>query len=56
MARGIEGEELFDGRGVGDLDGIFGEADELLEPAEKQDLHANRLGDRCHTRIVTRAP
>jgi hypothetical protein len=29
-------------------------ADEFLESAEKQDLHANRLGDGWHRGIVTR--
>jgi hypothetical protein len=41
MARGVESEKLLDGRGVGELGGVFGMAGEFLEAAEKEDGDAN---------------
>ena len=43
MARRVEREESLDGRAVGEFHGILGVAGELLETAEKEDLHANCL-------------
>jgi hypothetical protein len=45
---------MFNGGGVGGVDGVLGLADEVFEAAEKQDLEATGLGDRGHTGIVTR--
>ncbi len=43
ITRRIESEELLDRRGIRELGGILGVAGEVLEAAEKEDLHANRL-------------
>jgi hypothetical protein len=54
VARGVMGEELLDGRGIGEFKRILDLAGEFLEAAEKEDLDANRLGDWWHRGIVTR--
>ncbi len=55
IAGGIKSEELFDGGGVGRVDGVLGAADEVLEAAEEEDFEASGLGDGVHRGIVTRA-
>ncbi len=54
-ARCIEGEELFYGRGIGEIEGFFGMADNIFQAAEEQDLHPDSLRNRGHKGIVTRA-
>jgi len=51
----IAGEEGFDGRAFGQVDGIFGAADDFLEAAEKEHLDSNCGGNGCHKGIVTLA-
>src|SRR5258708_4764294 len=53
IARGIETEELLDRRGVRELSDVLGMAGQFLEAADKQALHADRLGGRWHRRIGT---
>jgi len=55
MSRAVMGEELLDARAVGELDRIFGAADDIFEAAEKEDFDAHGLRSGWHKRIVTRA-
>src|SRR5207249_10712984 len=43
ITRRIESEELLDRRRIGELGGILSMAGDVLEAAEKEDRHANRL-------------
>jgi len=54
-AGGIHSKELFDGHGVREVEGFLGVPDNIFQAAEKQDLHTHSLGDRGHSKIVTRA-
>lgn len=42
-ALGEENEELFDGCGVLEFDGVLGAAQELFQPAKEEDFDANSL-------------
>ena len=55
VARAIMGEELFDARTVGEVDRVFGAADDFLEAAEEKDFDAHGLRSGWHKRIVARA-
>jgi hypothetical protein len=54
-AGNIHRKELFDGHGVREAEGFLGVPDNIFQTAEKQDLHTHSLGDRGHSKIVTRA-
>jgi len=53
MASAIVGEELFDARAIGKVDGIFRAADDLFKTAEEEDLDAHGLRSGWHKGIVT---
>lgn len=45
---------MLDGDGFGEFDRFLCSTDEFFEAAEEENLHANRLGNGWHKRIVTR--
>jgi hypothetical protein len=49
---GVEGEELFDGGSVGEIEGLFCVAGKVFETAEEEDFDADGLGDGGHNWIV----
>jgi hypothetical protein len=55
MASAIVGEELLDARAVGEVDRIFGAADNLCQAAEEEDFDAHGLCSAWHKGIVTPA-
>lgn len=50
---GVEGEELLDGGGVGEIEGLFRVTGKIFETAEEEDFDADGLGDSGHDWIVT---
>lgn len=54
IAGGVQGEELFDGRGAGGFNPFLSAADDFFEAAEEEDFDANGLGNGGHRGIVTR--
>jgi len=54
-ALGVECEELLNGGGFRDFERFLGMANDVLQTAKEEDLHANRLRDRRHRGIVARA-
>ena len=51
-ARGIPGEKLFDGGGIGKVQRFLRVPDDIFQASEKQDLDAYALRDSSHTGIV----
>lgn len=55
MLPGIGLEQILDRCVRGEIDAILLEAKDIFEPAKEQDFDPDGLGNRAHTRIVTRA-
>jgi hypothetical protein len=56
MSSAVMGEELLDARAVGELDRVFGAADDIFETTEEKNFDAHGLRSAWHKGIVTRAP